>query len=196
MFNYSLITIAAAILLALPVRAESWAAPTIRIIGSPDGSALLRITPAESGKPEARATAAVFKLDARTGNYLRTATFSLRNPIAPHEALITNGARHIVTFDDWAAIGRTENVVVVYRGTGELVRAWSLTDIFPESERKAFFSTMSSTRWRGDVALEETPGRPPLAIIRPETLMTLADKSRKVGPLLLLDLARLKFEKQ
>jgi len=163
----------------------------LKVIASPDGSALLRITPGRSGEKESHATAVVLKYDAASGGYQKVTEFPLRNPVAPHEAVITNGAQFIVTFDDWAEVGRTENVVVVYRGTGEVVKSWGLADIFSPEERKKFTSSVSSTWWRGNVELLENRTQSPVVIIRPEARMMPQN-----GPPVLFDIAKLTFEKK
>jgi len=180
-----------AFLLISSSRADSWLAASLKVIASPDGSALLRITPGQSGEKESHATAVVLKYDAASGGYQKVTEFPLRNPVAPHEAVITNGARFIVTFDDWAEIGRTENVVVVYRGTGEVVKSWSLADIFSPEERKRFTSSVSSTWWRGNVELLENRTQSPVVIIRPEARMMPQN-----GAPMLFDIGKLTFEKK
>jgi hypothetical protein len=166
------------------------------VVASPDGTALLRIMPGRQGEDGRSAIATVLKYDATSGGYQKAAEFPLRNPWSPHTAAITSEARFIVTFDDWAAIGRTENVVVIYRGTGEFVRAWSLADIFTEDERKKFASSVSSTWWRGDVELLENRVQSPVVFIRPETRMALLEKDRKIGPTVLFDVVKMTFEKR
>lgn len=177
-------------------RADTWTAATLKVVASPDGSALLRIAPGRSDEEGIHATATVLKYDAAAGCYQKVAEFPLRNSAAPHAAIITNGAQFIVTFDDWAAIGRTENVVVVYRGTGVFVRSWSLADIFSEEERKKFTSSVSSTWWRGDVELLENRVQSPVVIIRPEMRMALLDKDRKMESTVLFDIVKMTFEKK
>lgn len=187
---------ALAFVIAACSRADSWIAPTLKVVASPDGTALLRIVPGRSDQERGRAIATVLKYDASSGGYEKAVEFRLRNPSSPHAAVITNDARFIVTFDDWAGIGRTENVVVVYRGTGEFVRAWALSDIFTDDERKRFISSTSSTWWRGDVELLENRVQSPIVIIRPETQMAQLEKDRKAGPTVLFDVVKMTFERR
>ncbi len=184
------------LLLSSCSRADSWGAPTLKVIASPDGSALLRISPGRWGEEGSHATATVLKFDAASGGYQKVTEFALRNSAAPHAAVITNSAQFIVTFDDWAEIGRTGNVVVVYRGTGEFVRSWSLADIFSEEERKKFTSSVSSTWWRGDVELLENRVQSPVVFIRPETHLALLVRDRKVESTLVFDVVKMTFEKK
>lgn len=114
-------------------------APGIRIVASQDGRSLLRIDPPShrDGKLHATCTATVFQLDDQTRGYRTVTTFTLRNPRAPDTALIANNAEYIITFDDWdPEIGRGPNVLVVYRGTGEFLKAWRLEEIITPEEMK------------------------------------------------------------
>jgi len=74
----------------------------------------------------------------------------------PSKAFISNGAQFIVTLDDWEPEeGSTPNAVVVYLETGELVKSWSLEDIFSKKEIGRFgfvASDVPARRWRGDPA--------------------------------------------
>lgn len=132
--------------------------PKLTFVASPDGSALLRIEPGtwlpENGIPVRPAQATIFLYNATTKTYHATKTFPLRNPVAPMAALISDGAEFIVTCDDWdPEIGCTPNVVVVYRGSGELVKAWALEDIFSSAEIKRFGpfpDNVSLRHWRGE----------------------------------------------
>ncbi|WP_457795373.1 hypothetical protein [Horticoccus sp. 23ND18S-11] len=154
----SLLVLVFAVALAT-VRGDTWEAAALKIVTSIDGSALLRITPGDGNK--LAATAILMRFDSKTGDYRKVSQFPLKNRIAPCDTLITDNAEFIVTFDDWASIGRSENVVVLYRGTGELVRAWSLQDLFSEPEIQTFTRTSSSTWWRGDVVVIEGSGPDP-----------------------------------
>ena len=174
-------------------RADTPSPPQLRVVASPDGSALVRITPGRWGDANPLpASATVLSFDHATGDYRKVATFALRNPVAPHTAVITNQGRFIVTFDDWAGVGRTPNVVVVYRGTGEVVRAWSLADILSEAERKRLISSTSSTWWRGEVSLLESRAQPATVIIQPYSPL-LPIGGYKKGPTLLFDVEKLTF---
>lgn len=132
--------------------------PSLTIVASPDGSALLRIDPGverpKPGETARPAQATVFRYNAQAKTYHVTGTFALRNPLAPATAAISNGAEFIITCDDWPPlVGCTPNVLVVYFGSGEFVKAWSLEDIFSPAEIKRFgpfASNIPLRRWRGE----------------------------------------------
>lgn len=185
-----------AALLISCTRADSWLPPSPLVAASPDGATLLRITPGSPGKEGAKARATVLKYDAATGGYRKTVEFPLRNSVSPHEAVITNDAQYIVTFDDWGLIGASENVVVIYRSTGEFVRAWTLAEIFTEREREAFVYTSSSIWWRGHVKVLQFRTQPPQVIISPQTDMGIFEKAPKRDTTVTFDLATMTFQKQ
>ena len=130
--------------------------PEVQVIGSPKCNALLRIDPSsrwsrENKKPPAQGT--VFVYDEKTHGYAFSATFNLRNPWAPWAAVISDDAQFIATFDDHGdGFGCTENAVVVYRRSGEVVHAWSLEDILSAEEIKLLgpqAMNSSARHWRG-----------------------------------------------
>lgn len=146
-------------LCAFSASAPGWARlvhpPSTMVVASPDGGSLLRIDPANwtSVDPAQHATASVFRYDPASKSYQLGATFALRNQVAPDLAAISTDATYIVTCDDWDRIGCTPNTVVIYRGSGEFLKAWSLTDIFSPEEIDRLspkFSNTASRYWRGN----------------------------------------------
>lgn len=165
---------------------------------SPDGSALLRITPNQGGDKSQRAVATVLKYDVTSGGYRKVVEFQLRNKLAPYMAIISDDARFIVAFDDWGEVGRTENAVVAYRGTGEFIRAWKLAEIFTDEEQKKFRQSTSSTWWHGEVRPgTNADGRQIVTIDPPLRLFELpADKAAGWQKTVIFDLATQSFEKR
>ena len=147
--------------------ADKWDSPSVQIISSPDGNALLRITPGNQDSSESRSTATIFLHDAGSASYRKITEFSLRNPLAPIDAEITNDAQYVVTFDDWGRYGQTENTMVIYRGNGEFLKSWRLEDIYSREEARNFPVSASSTLWRGRIDLFERSQSAPEIIIHP-----------------------------
>jgi hypothetical protein len=146
------------------------APPKIVVVASPDGGSLLRIDPGpwHSTDPAQHATASVFRYDPISKSYRLSTTFALRNRVAPDLAIIANDATYIATCDDWNEIGCTPNAVVVYRGSGEFLKAWSLEDIFSPAEIRRFgpFAINDSSRlWRGNFITFVTDGKGPMLSI-------------------------------
>ncbi len=145
-------------------RADTWPAPEVRIITSPDRSALVRVQPAD--RQGQYASAIVMRFDMNSREFRKLAEFPLRNRTAPHDVVITDGGSFLVTFDDWGQLGRTENVIVIYRGTGELVRAWTLEELFSKTELATFVHSVSSTWWRGAVRVLDRGSADPTVEIK------------------------------
>jgi len=185
-----------AVLFALTAcgRADTPAPPHIEVVASPDGGDLVRIVPSRQDGDMAKAE--VMRFDGVTGSYTKTAAFALRNPIEPARTVITNGGGFIVTFDDWGQIGRTRNVVVVYRGDGQFVRAWSLHDIFPAEEIEEFVRSVSSTWWRGEVTLMSDLSGSPVVLIAPYVDRMGNGKGRTVGRWLIFNIKAGTFSKR
>ena len=143
-------------------RAYGYAWPSgPQFVASADGSVLLRIEPdnrwlTQPNTQRLPPTATVFRFDAKTESFQMVSKFVLRNHLMPSKAFISNGAQFIVTLDDWEPEeGSTPNAVVVYLETGELVKSWSLEDIFSKKEIGRFgfvASDVPARRWRGDPA--------------------------------------------
>ena len=143
-----------AIFLVASAQARLIEPPGIIIVASPDGGALLRIDPGPwmASEPARPAMASVFRYDPQSKSYRLSTTFTLRNRVAPDVAIISNDATYIATCDDWDQIGCTPNAVVLYRGSGECLKAWSIEDLFSPGEIRRFgpFAMNAPSRyWRG-----------------------------------------------
>ena len=80
---------------------------------------------------------------------------SLVNKFSPESALVSAADGSFVTFDEWGESGNGSNVIVIYDGSGELVRRLSLSDILSEEEMKNLPRTWSTMYWGGHHILTE-----------------------------------------
>lgn len=161
-------------LAATPCHADSWAAPQAETYESPDKTYRLRVAPREiasalayfsdkvkkrepaggaKGQQQARATATIEHVGA-DGVWVALWSGLLTNEVAPVDALITDGRRYVVTFDNWHSMGYGPNVVAIHDGHGRLIRALTLNDIVSEDYIFALRHSVSSIWWRGDPRLE------------------------------------------
>lgn len=69
------------------------------------------------------------------------------------EALVSGRHGVFVTFDNWHEMGHGDDVMVIYNGTGDLVRKYSLQDFFSGPEIDDLPRSVSSIDWRGGVRL-------------------------------------------
>lgn len=125
--------------------ADSWAPPAFQLVASEDGRALARVTPGDPGG-RARPEVALYAYAADSGQYTRTARYTLRNRVAPVDALLT-GRGELVTLDEWAGVGRG-TVLRVYAADGTPRLEYSLEDLLGEKAAAAAPQTVSSTWWR------------------------------------------------
>jgi hypothetical protein len=135
--------------IAASVAADTWSLPTTKIIQSQEGNVVVRIDPNVSvGKDQGRAHATVAKWDAKTKSYLLVREVTLRNPSSPVDIVITDDAHFLVTFDDWADVGTTDNAVVIYDLFKGDVSNYRLEDFLPEDFRKKLERSTTSVEWR------------------------------------------------
>ena len=68
------------------------------------------------------------------GSYLRKAKFALVNEVGPVNAIVSNDGLYIITFDNWHSVGYGDDVVVIYRSDGKLIRKLGLNDILTDGD--------------------------------------------------------------
>ena len=142
--------------------ADTCSAPSTTAFHSNDGSITVRIDPGSIRGPgfknvECFATLTKWNEDERGYHFLRRIT--LRNSERPLEAVITNDARFLVTFDDWCRMGRTENAIVIYDLQNGTAHPHALKDFLPTSYYESIMSSMSSissTEWRDEPYVNES----------------------------------------
>lgn len=153
---------------ATPVLADSWMPPERNTYESADKATRLTVIPRElegslpyfedklddkepagqraGGEPRARGV-----LERRVGGkWVTLWRAPLANEVAPVSALVTNGGDYVATFDNWHSVGFGENVIVIYRADGTIVRSMALKDILPEDYIRALPTSVSSTWWSGE----------------------------------------------
>lgn len=88
----------------------------------------------------------------------QVASFKLVNEVAPLHALVSGDGRYLVTFDNWHSAGYGDNVIVIYRADGALVRSLSLEDILTTKDLAALPRSASSILWGSGHSLDESQG--------------------------------------
>jgi hypothetical protein len=142
-----LITVLSGVLTA-SAGADTWPSPTTRIVQSQDGNVAVRIDPntkPDEGRVSARAT--VTRWDPKTKSYSFVREVTLRNPESPVTVVVTDDAHFLVTFDDWFAVGTTDNSVVIYDLLKGDVSHFGLEDFLPEDFRNKLERSTSSLEW-------------------------------------------------
>ena len=73
----------------------------------------------------------------------------LTNDVAPVTVLVADGARYLVTLDNWHSMGWGDDVVAIYGPEGALIRRYALSDLLPAEYVEALPMSVSSIHWRG-----------------------------------------------
>ncbi|WP_332750477.1 hypothetical protein [Hydrogenophaga sp.] len=166
--------------------ADSWLPPSVETFTSADGRARVVITPRpiggalsyfedkvagkepagqRPGNPQTHPTAT---LEQRaSGRWTKTWTVPLVNDVGPTHALLADGGRYLVTFDNWHAVGHGEDVVVIYGGDGKLIRKFALKDFLAQNHIALLPGSVSSLWWGGEHALSRDGETLVLRVIQP-----------------------------
>lgn len=99
------------------------------------------------------------------GGYSRKWQFPLVNEVAPVSALVSNNGNYVVTFDNWHGVGYGDDVVVIYRSDGALVKKSSLEDLLTEGDIETFSRSVSSISWGGAHYVDDANGLLVLKIV-------------------------------
>lgn len=183
------VSLAAALLIAFGIDAlaDSWAPPKKERYCSANGHHCVDVEPkpiesslryfedhvagkdnpgAGPDKPRT-ATATVFIRDGE--EYKRLRSFPLLNEVAPVRALVSSDGRYLVTFDNWHRAGWGDDVVVIYRSDGSLVKKYSLVELLSKKRVEKLPRTVSSLWWGGEHRLDEPRGELVLLIVKEGT---------------------------
>lgn len=74
----------------------------------------------------------------------------LVNDVAPVHALVANGGKYLITFDNWHQRGYGPDAVAIYDARGRLVRKYALTDFLPVAFIETLDTSVSSIHWGDD----------------------------------------------
>lgn len=156
------------------VSADSWTPPQRRSYYSADKKYCLEVIPKllkyqlehlqdkAKGRQGAGAADALENNYARAifyvnenGGYTKKSEFRLVNEISPVQALVSADGNYVVTFDNWHRVGIGDDIVVIYRSDGTLIKKFSLEDLFSTADIKGFLKTASSRWWGTGHYLDE-----------------------------------------
>jgi hypothetical protein len=97
--------------------------------------------------------------------YDRLRSFPLLNAVAPVKALVSSDGRYLVTFDNWHSVGFGDNVVVLYRLDGTVIRKYSLAQLLSRKKVEDLPRSVSSIWWGGEHRLDEERGELVLQVL-------------------------------
>lgn len=146
---------AALFLYASVAKSDKWPLPSVKFPVSSDGQYLAKIKPGTSVGDTvgfsgfakgAFATAIIYKYDFGSDSYQKVSDFSLKNPVAPMDVLISRYGR-VVTIDNWHNLGYGK-VLVIYDVTGKVLVEKELSDFYSVDKLEKIPQTVSSKWWR------------------------------------------------
>ena len=154
-----------------PAGADTWLLPEKQKYYSANKEFYLEVTPkrsenqirqfenagARKGVRENVARATIYARGAG-GGYLKRQEFRLVNEVSPVSALVSDDGAYVVTFDDWYSVGHGDNVVVIYRSDGTLVKKFGLEDLLTPGDIEKLPRTTSSIWWGGTQYFDEAKG--------------------------------------
>ncbi|HYG11991.1 MAG TPA: hypothetical protein VD835_18735 [Pyrinomonadaceae bacterium] len=155
--------------------ADSWGLPKQEKYYSPNKNYYLEVTPKKlesqlkyfEDKVEGRNNAGTLKRvkenRAKGAFYARHADrgyskkweFPLLNEVSPVRALVSNNGGYVVTFDNWHSVGYGDDVIVIYRSVGTLVKKFGLEDLLTEGDIETLPRSVSSIWWGGEHYIDE-----------------------------------------
>lgn len=158
--------------------ADSWLLPKKEKYYSPNKKYYLEVTPkklesqlqyfkdkvegrenagASKGVKENRAKG-VFYARRADGGYSKKWEFPLLNEVSPVSAVVSSSGAYIVTFDNWHSVGYGEDVVVIYRSNGDLIKKFGLEDLLTEGDIETLRHSVSSRQWGGEHYIDDANG--------------------------------------
>jgi TonB family protein len=160
------------------VRADSWALPEKKKYYSRNKKYYLEVIPKQlesqlkyfedkvankenaGARPEVKDNHAKGVLFARRtdGTYSKKWEFPLVNEVSPVSAIVSESGEYCVTFDNWHSVGYGDDVVVIYRANGSVVKKFSLEDLLTEGDISVLPHSVSSIWWGGEHYIDEAKG--------------------------------------
>ena len=169
------------------VQGDSWQLPKKKKYYSPNKKYYLEVTPKKlesqlkyfedkvEGRENAgaqkelknnRAKGAFYARRAGVG-YSKKSQFPLLNEVSPVSALVSNNGAYFVTFDNWHRVGYGDNVVVIYRSNGDLIKKFGLDELLTKSDIETLPRSVSSIHWEGEHYIDEARGLLVLRVVAP-----------------------------
>ena len=158
-----------------PVHADMWPLPEKKKYYSSNKKYYLEVTPkklenqlkyfqdkvagrSNPGAPQGSKPTgphASFYVSDGNGNYSKKTEFPLVNEVSPVRAIISNDGAYVVTFDNWHSAGYGEDVVVIYRTDGSVVKKFGLEDLLTKGDIRMMPRSISSIWWGGEHYIDE-----------------------------------------
>ncbi len=106
-----------------------------------------------------------FYVRGNDGGYASKSSFRLVNEVGPVCAVVSDNGDYVVTFDNWHRAGYGDDVVVIYRADGSLIKKFGLENLLTEGDIGVLVRTTSSIWWGGKHEIDEDAGLLVLKIV-------------------------------
>ena len=160
------------------VHADSWELPKKQKYFAPNKKYYLEVTPKKlesqlkyfEDKVEGRNNAGALKRATENlakgafyarraeGGYSKKWEFPLLNEVSPVSVRVSNNGDYVVTFDNWHGVGYGDDVVVIYRSNGALVKKFGLADLLTEGDIETLPRSVNSIHWGGEHYIDDANG--------------------------------------
>ena len=144
--------------------ADTWTTPGRETVESSNGQWRLVVIPK---LPDNGPRAELYRRSP-PGTWALVQRWTLVNEVCPVSALVANDGT-VVTFDNWASMGYGDDVVVIYRPDGTLVRQLGLNDLLEQEDIQQLRRSVSSIWWSGEHRIDEQQRRLVLQIAAQRT---------------------------
>lgn len=167
------------------VTADSWALPKQAKYYAPNKEFYVEVTPkklesqlkyfedkvankdnagGKAGEKEKHAKAA-FYARRPDGSYAKRKEFPLVNEVAPVDAVVSGKGDYFVTFDNWHEAGYGDDVIVIYRADGSLIKKFGLEDVLTKGDIEMLPHSVSSIWWGANHYIDEAKAELVLKIV-------------------------------
>jgi TonB family protein len=99
------------------------------------------------------------------GTFSKKSEFPLVNEVSPVSALVSNDGKYFVTFDNWHSTGYGDDVVVLCRSDGSVIKKFGLEDFLTEGDIETLPHSVSSIEWGGEHYIDGSAGLLVLKIV-------------------------------
>jgi TonB family protein len=165
--------------------ADSWALPTKRKYYSLNKKFYFEVTPKKlesqlkyfedkvEGRTDAGGVKALkdnrakgaFYIQSAARGYSKKCEFPLVNEVCPVSALVSDKGDYVVTFDNWHSVGFGDDVVVIYRSNGTLIKKFGLEELLTDGDIETLPRSVSSMWWGGSHYIDEANHRLVLKVV-------------------------------
>ncbi len=151
---HRILATAAAAGLSASVYADSWPAPTERIVCFANRNHIFRIEPGPLDHSKF-AIGTLYRFNEENKLYEIVWQTELLNPLSPVSVMVSDDGEYVVGINDYFRSGYGDHIVVIYGEEGKPIKKFGLRELFSDEEISRIPMTTSSLHWGGRHRLDE-----------------------------------------